>query len=1172
MRVTVLRQSRVSSGVIVSVVALLLAACSAEPPGAGNLNGSNDSDVVAAPRSLEHVLEVEPERLLIEPVAGPLLSEGADDPVARLVSDLDIDAADQTLVRLTVAHNAAMANNGQALIPARSDGQCPGSMGFAYETVSYTAPSDGWYVSRDGYTDADLTFVEEGEELCLSRPIADHPTVPELEGSEVVGSVSASISVVGSIDDCYAVLDHFPAVRWEAPVHLAALNRCRVSGWDVDEATLQKLADDGRLTGVGRSLASMAEATSADAIRELEREIRELERDYTQWFDAGDARRSTGGVGFQGTELIVGGGPIRSAERGKGVLAYVIDDGVNARHPELGASLESLAVPGADPSEYVEAASLNPCIQHGTHVAGLVVGRRTGVASGARMVRVSLEKYCDETDEVGFIIAPERGIEWVLNDVERIKDETGQYPLFVVNYSLGWPYFYQRHSPDSLPEQMQVLDRLRDAGGVFVKSAGNDAANACSEQDILRKQFGDRAVIVGALQTKPESFSLIDERAERRESRFEESLSEPEYPKNPWEGSDAVPNIATRWMKAYKQTLQSNADLEGKSLFALPRSGSSSGSSMPVPLTMSFYSNYGPCIDIWANGAAYSTSAFHGNPFITGAPNYTYMNGTSMAAPLVAGAAAAWLAREGRPGDARNKDRFLAAAQASAIPLTKLLAAPGVTERDITEVISTGGALDESWKAQGALHLPSLLGIGPDTNLLPRMGIAEVAPVIIDGVELSGSRRVYVQDTPSQIAISGHLTEMFPSDAWPCMGSPTDANPPRFEPVKVSLSIDGQPVTGTAVGCLGSDSGNRFFAATTFIRLAEPVGQVTQERENRYRAAFNPYEPLWSLTVRATSAPERGALSETGCYFRDLRAGTEPGCYLADDANVDWTAPLYTSDRIPRFTVSLDTYETRLREPRVREQVALTLESVWESISRASVDETASLEALPEAGNPCRGSVDCREVDPAFLTNESVADRIGLVAADENACGGLSPWEIPPTSCGVAVRVASGLFNEITEFSLPQVTTPIEYLGVVDVFNTPGTRRQLVFEMDGLARGRYLQVIDFVEGEFVSVTPPQADALIHQPLPASDAELTVWGNSLGATYGTHINRAVDALGAVTWCSYMTELTADGELFETEISVFGVVNDRWVLKEGRNWAFPKADLPSECSGGFFESGS
>lgn len=56
------------------------------------------------------------------------------------------------------------------------------------------------------------------------------------------------------------------------------------------------------------------------------------------------------------------------------------------------------------------------------------------------------------------------------------------------------------------------------------------------------------------------------------------------------------------------------------------------------------YSNYGPCVDVFAPGTDVNAAALAGG--------YTPMSGTSFAAPLVAGVAALWLQRY--PGDSPN--------------------------------------------------------------------------------------------------------------------------------------------------------------------------------------------------------------------------------------------------------------------------------------------------------------------------------------------------------------------------------------------------------------------------------------------------------------------------------------------------------------------------------------
>ncbi|MBI3269179.1 MAG: S8 family serine peptidase [Planctomycetes bacterium] len=141
-------------------------------------------------------------------------------------------------------------------------------------------------------------------------------------------------------------------------------------------------------------------------------------------------------------------------EGGKGVVVAVLDTGVHAAHPELDGrvqravtfdSVSGTPVP-QDPSTDTEG--------HGTHVAGLICGRRVGVAPGALIHSgVMLPQGAGMLS--GFILA----LEWAARSPE----------VQIVNVSAGIPGF--------LPEMKDVVADLLAVGVLPVIAVGNEGRN-----------------------------------------------------------------------------------------------------------------------------------------------------------------------------------------------------------------------------------------------------------------------------------------------------------------------------------------------------------------------------------------------------------------------------------------------------------------------------------------------------------------------------------------------------------------------------------------------------------------------------------------------------------------------------------------------------------------------
>ncbi|WP_432081397.1 S8 family serine peptidase [Streptomyces sp. WAC 04229] len=136
---------------------------------------------------------------------------------------------------------------------------------------------------------------------------------------------------------------------------------------------------------------------------------------------------------------------------GSGVTAYVIDTGVDLRHPDLGGRAGS----GYD---FIDNdADASDCQGHGTHVAGTVGSAAHGVAKDVGIVSVRVLN-CQGTGQWSQIID---GIDWVARNASGPS---------VANMSIGG---------DANSSVDQATQGLIDSGVTTVVAAGNNNRDAC---------------------------------------------------------------------------------------------------------------------------------------------------------------------------------------------------------------------------------------------------------------------------------------------------------------------------------------------------------------------------------------------------------------------------------------------------------------------------------------------------------------------------------------------------------------------------------------------------------------------------------------------------------------------------------------------------------------------
>jgi subtilisin family serine protease len=145
--------------------------------------------------------------------------------------------------------------------------------------------------------------------------------------------------------------------------------------------------------------------------------------------------------------------------QGQGVTVYVVDGLFDVKNAEFGGR----ASVGLDSGV---ACSLEDGINHGLFVAGLVAGRRTGVAKQAKIVSVGDSYGCEggngNATEAQVNARIVRALNWVAQNAHKPA---------VVNLSLNV------HAP--APTITTAVKRLVEAGLTVVASAGNDGEDAC---------------------------------------------------------------------------------------------------------------------------------------------------------------------------------------------------------------------------------------------------------------------------------------------------------------------------------------------------------------------------------------------------------------------------------------------------------------------------------------------------------------------------------------------------------------------------------------------------------------------------------------------------------------------------------------------------------------------
>lgn len=176
------------------------------------------------------------------------------------------------------------------------------------------------------------------------------------------------------------------------------------------------------------------------------------------------------------------------ALKGAGVTIAVIDSGV-ARRPELPGLVASVDLVGTFDPTFAPSGSVDPN-GHGTHVAGIMVGDGSHSQSG------TLAGIAPEASLVSIRVLDGAGqgtTSTMMAGLQWVIDHKDEYGIRVLNLSLGHPIY----EPAAVDPLVQAVEAVWDSGIVVVCSAGNTGRDGYGT---ITSPCNSRSVItVGAL-------------------------------------------------------------------------------------------------------------------------------------------------------------------------------------------------------------------------------------------------------------------------------------------------------------------------------------------------------------------------------------------------------------------------------------------------------------------------------------------------------------------------------------------------------------------------------------------------------------------------------------------------------------------------------------------------
>ncbi|TDD28062.1 hypothetical protein E1218_08460 [Kribbella turkmenica] len=148
---------------------------------------------------------------------------------------------------------------------------------------------------------------------------------------------------------------------------------------------------------------------------------------------------------------------------GAGKTIYVIDSGINTAHVAFGGRASNAIDVANDPGDQWYN---KDCTGHGTAVAALAGGDTYGVARGASIVGIKVQRGCETVVSRFNLVA---AVNWITNNAP---------PKSVVNISIAGPAF--DGGSDAGARVVEAAIRASVAAGhTYVVGAGNNDGNAC---------------------------------------------------------------------------------------------------------------------------------------------------------------------------------------------------------------------------------------------------------------------------------------------------------------------------------------------------------------------------------------------------------------------------------------------------------------------------------------------------------------------------------------------------------------------------------------------------------------------------------------------------------------------------------------------------------------------
>jgi serine protease AprX len=318
-----------------------------------------------------------------------------------------------------------------------------------------------------------------------------------------------------------------------------------------------------------------------------------------------------------------------SALRGAGVTIAVIDSGV-ARRPELPGLVASVDLVGTLDPTYAPAGSVDPN-GHGTHVAGIMVGNGSHSQGGALAGIAPAASLVSirVLDGVG-----QGNTSTMLAGLQWVIDHKDEYGIRVLNLSLGHPIY----EPAEVDPLVQAVEAVWESGIVVVCSAGNTGRDGYGT---ITSPCNSRSVItVGALNDRKTADT----------------------------GDDTVATYSSRGPTLLDLVAKPDLLAPGNKIVSVRSPNSTLDLALP-------------------------TSRVAGDPTRPWDVDYLELSGTSMAAPMVAGAAALMLEQDPTLNPGTVKARLMRSARKGAVgdPFTT-----GAGALDILAALQASGTVADA--------------------------------------------------------------------------------------------------------------------------------------------------------------------------------------------------------------------------------------------------------------------------------------------------------------------------------------------------------------------------------------------------------------------------------------------------------------------------------------------